>query len=101
MREPRAFAFLRMNWRQLKPRTVGLTEFRGLYYSVVGRRYLEDLFEGFGAKRRHPQVCGRVVQPDAAQGAGRPDRTLSPEPGQGLHRLLPTRLANLLLTRLG
>ena len=27
----------------------GLTEIRGPYYSVIGRRYLEDLFETMGA----------------------------------------------------
>jgi phosphosulfolactate synthase (CoM biosynthesis protein A) len=49
MADQRAFDFLRSNRRQEKPRSVGLTEIRGPYYSVVGRRYLEDLFEGFGA----------------------------------------------------
>ena len=49
MADQRAFDFLRSNRRQGKPRSVGLTEIRGPYYSVVGRRYLEDLFEGFGA----------------------------------------------------
>jgi phosphosulfolactate synthase (CoM biosynthesis protein A) len=42
------FGFLRTNHREAKPRTHGITEIRGPYYSVVGRRYLEDLFEGFG-----------------------------------------------------
>jgi hypothetical protein len=41
----RSFSFLRINQRKAKPRTRGLTEIRGPYYSVVGRRYLEDLFE--------------------------------------------------------
>ena len=45
--EARPFAFLRHNRRQGKPRSAGVTEIRGPYYSVVGRRYLEDLFEGF------------------------------------------------------
>jgi phosphosulfolactate synthase (CoM biosynthesis protein A) len=45
--EARPFAFLRHNRRQGKPRSVGVTEIRGPYYSVVGRRYLQDLFEGF------------------------------------------------------
>lgn len=49
MDDSRAFEFLRMNKRQPKVRTRGVTEVRGPYYSVVGRRYLEDLFEGFGA----------------------------------------------------
>ncbi|MHB8876398.1 MAG: phosphosulfolactate synthase [Myxococcaceae bacterium] len=41
----RAFAFLKVNPRQAKPRTRGLTEIRGPYYAPVGRRYLEDLFD--------------------------------------------------------
>src|SRR5215471_21391741 len=45
----RSFPFLRVNEREGKPRKEGLTEIRGPYYSVVGRRYLEDLFEIMGA----------------------------------------------------
>src|SRR5690348_12011695 len=44
----RSFPFLRVNQREDKPRKSGLTEIRGPYYSVVGRRYLEDLFELMG-----------------------------------------------------
>ncbi len=44
----RSFSFLRINEREPKPRKRGLTEIRGPYYSVVGRRYLEDLFETMG-----------------------------------------------------
>src|SRR5215831_2475683 len=48
-KEPkRSFPFLRVNEREDKPRKRGLTEIRGPYYSVVGRRYLEDLFELMG-----------------------------------------------------
>jgi len=45
----RSFSFLQVNQREGKPRKRGLTEIRGSYYSVVGRRYLEDLFEMMGA----------------------------------------------------
>ena len=45
----RSFPFLEINQREAKPRTRGLTEIRGPYYSVIGRRYLEDLFEIMGA----------------------------------------------------
>jgi len=45
----RSFSFLRINDREGKPRKRGLTEIRGPYYSVIGRRYLEDLFETMGA----------------------------------------------------
>jgi phosphosulfolactate synthase (CoM biosynthesis protein A) len=44
----RAFAFLRLNERPAKPRTRGVTEIRGPYYTPVGRCYLEDLFEAMG-----------------------------------------------------
>ena len=47
--EQRAFAFLRLNERPPKPRKRGVTEIRGPYYTPVGRRYLEDLFETMGA----------------------------------------------------
>jgi phosphosulfolactate synthase (CoM biosynthesis protein A) len=45
----RAFSFLRTNARGTKPRTRGLTEIRGPYYTPMGRRYLEDLLETMGA----------------------------------------------------
>ena len=45
----RSFSFLRINERESKSRKRGLTEIRGPYYSVIGRRYLEDLFETMGA----------------------------------------------------
>src|SRR5207249_1770106 len=41
----RSFSFLQINEHESKPRKRGLTEIRGPYYSLVGRRYLEDLFE--------------------------------------------------------
>ena len=44
----RAFPFIRMNDRQPKPRTQGLTEIRGPYYSPMGKRYLEDVLETMG-----------------------------------------------------
>ena len=40
---------MRINKRESKPRTRGLTEIRGPYYTPVGRRYLEDIFETVGA----------------------------------------------------
>ncbi|HYX87490.1 MAG TPA: phosphosulfolactate synthase [Gaiellales bacterium] len=49
MADERAFSFLRMNEREPKPRRRGVTEIRGPYYSVVGRRYLEDVLETMGA----------------------------------------------------
>jgi phosphosulfolactate synthase (CoM biosynthesis protein A) len=44
----RAFAFLPINQRPRKPRSRGITEIRGPYYTPVGRRYLEDLLETMG-----------------------------------------------------
>ena len=44
----RAFSFIRMNERESKPRKRGLTEIRGPYYSVMGKRYLEDVLETMG-----------------------------------------------------
>ncbi len=43
-----AFPFLRSNDRPHKPRTRGVTEIRGPYYSVMGPRYLEDVLETMG-----------------------------------------------------
>ncbi|CAL1241634.1 phosphosulfolactate synthase [Candidatus Methylocalor cossyra] len=47
--DERAFAGLRINGREPKPRTRGLTEIRGPYYSVMGKRYLEDVLETMGS----------------------------------------------------
>lgn len=44
----RAFEFIRRNERQDKPRTRGLTEIRGPYYTPMGKRYLEDVLETMG-----------------------------------------------------
>lgn len=44
----KAFDFLRMNKRQSKPRTLGITEIRGPYYTPMGKRYLEDILDTMG-----------------------------------------------------
>jgi phosphosulfolactate synthase (CoM biosynthesis protein A) len=44
----RAFSFLRVNEREGKPRTRGITEIRGPYYTPMGKRYLEDILETMG-----------------------------------------------------
>jgi phosphosulfolactate synthase (CoM biosynthesis protein A) len=44
----RAFDFLRMNEREGKPRSHGVTEIRGAYYSAMGKRYLSDVLETMG-----------------------------------------------------
>jgi phosphosulfolactate synthase (CoM biosynthesis protein A) len=44
----RAFAFLRTNHRPQKPRSRGVTEIRGPYYTAMGPRYLADVLETMG-----------------------------------------------------
>lgn len=44
----RAFDGLRINTRDEKPRRSGLTEIRGPYYTVMGKRYLQDILETMG-----------------------------------------------------
>ena len=48
-RDECAFAFLRVNSRPPKPRSRGITEIRGPYYTPMGPRYLEDVLETMGA----------------------------------------------------
>jgi phosphosulfolactate synthase (CoM biosynthesis protein A) len=45
----RAFPFLATNDRPPKPRTRGITEIRGPYYTPMGPRYLQDVLETMGA----------------------------------------------------
>ncbi len=45
----RAFSFLRLNDRPAKPRSRGVTEIRGPYYTPMGKRYLQDILETMGA----------------------------------------------------
>ncbi len=45
----RAFSFLKMNDRPSKPRTRGVTEIRGPYYTPMGKRYLQDILETMAA----------------------------------------------------
>lgn len=46
--EERAFSFLKLNQRESKPRTRGMTEIRGPYYTPMGKRYLADVLETMG-----------------------------------------------------
>lgn len=46
--QERAFDFLQVNARQSKPRTLGVTEIRGPYYTPMGKRYLKDILETMG-----------------------------------------------------
>ncbi len=44
----RVFSFLRLNQREAKPRSLGVTEIRGPYYTPLGKRYLQDILETMG-----------------------------------------------------
>lgn len=44
----KALSFLPTNQRKIKPRSHGITEISGPYYSPMGSRYLADLFETMG-----------------------------------------------------
>ena len=46
---PRAFEFLKVNERPAKPRSRGVPEIRGPYYTPMGKRYLQDVLETMGA----------------------------------------------------
>lgn len=46
--EERAFTFLKINERQSKPRTLGITEIRGPYYTPMGKNYLQDVLGTMG-----------------------------------------------------
>jgi len=45
----RAFSFIKVNERPPKPRSRGVTEIRGPYYTPMGKRYLQDVLETMGA----------------------------------------------------
>jgi len=47
-RRTEAFEFLQRNDRQGKPRTRGITEIRGPYYTPLGKRALQDILETMG-----------------------------------------------------
>ena len=46
--EENGFGFIRHNPRTPKPRTKGVTEIRGPYYSSYGKRHLQDVLETMG-----------------------------------------------------
>ncbi len=46
--EERAFPFINLNKRQDKPRTRGITEIRGSYYTPMGKHYLQDILDTMG-----------------------------------------------------
>jgi phosphosulfolactate synthase (CoM biosynthesis protein A) len=45
----RGFTYANLNSRPPKPRTRGMTEIRGPYYTPMGKRYLADVLETMGA----------------------------------------------------
>lgn len=48
MSTEKSFDFLNKNERESKPRSKGVTEIRGPYYDVMGKRYLKDIMETVG-----------------------------------------------------
>lgn len=48
MADENNFDFLNKNEREPKPRKTGITEIRGPYYAVMGKRYLQDIMETMG-----------------------------------------------------
>jgi phosphosulfolactate synthase (CoM biosynthesis protein A) len=62
------FDFLRMNERQGKPRSRGITEIRGPYYSAMGERYLQDVLETMGEYADSLKFAGGsfALMPDEA-----------------------------------
>lgn len=48
MTQEKNFDFLNMNERESKPRKTGVTEIRGPYFDVMGKRYLNDIMETMG-----------------------------------------------------
>jgi phosphosulfolactate synthase (CoM biosynthesis protein A) len=62
------FNFLNTNTRSAKPRKTGVTEIRGPYYTVMGKRYLEDILETMGPYIDSLKFAGGafiLLQPDA------------------------------------
>ena len=45
LEDENGYGFIRHNNRPPKPRTQGVTEIRGPYYSAMGKRYLQDVLE--------------------------------------------------------
>lgn len=45
LEDENGFGFIRRNARDPKPRKKSVTEIRGPYYSVMGKRYLQDVLE--------------------------------------------------------
>src|SRR5438552_741388 len=54
----RALPFLRVNQRPPKPRSRGVTEIRGPYYTPMGTRYLQDVLETMGSYVDHLKFAG-------------------------------------------
>ncbi len=67
--EVKLFDFIQRNHREEKPRSVGVTEIRGPYYSVMGKRYLEDVLETMGDWRRWRNL-GKVADSGWNPGSG-------------------------------
>ena len=74
----RGFTYLRTNQREGKPRTRGITEIRGPYYTPTGKRYLEDILETMGVYVDSLKFAGGsfTLMPKKAISTGTPPPSL-------------------------
>src|SRR6266487_3692209 len=64
------FDFIKTNPRNKKPRSIGITEIRGPYYTVMGENYLHDILETMGQYIDSLKFAGgsfTLVQPKALE----------------------------------
>jgi phosphosulfolactate synthase (CoM biosynthesis protein A) len=94
--QARAFSFIRLNEREHKLRTQGITETCGPYYTPLGRHMLEDIFETVGEyidprkfagglftlmpRRRLVEIIDRCHQSDVLVSTGFIERVLAQGP---------------------
>src|SRR5439155_23834516 len=55
----RSLAFVKVNQRPGKPRSRGITEIRGPYYTPMGKRYLQDVLDTMGTYAGALKFAGR------------------------------------------
>ena len=64
------FDHIKTNPRPVKPRTIGITEIRGPYYTVMGKHYLQDVLGTMGKYIDVLKFAGgsfALIQPEALQ----------------------------------
>ncbi|KAL1958017.1 hypothetical protein VTO42DRAFT_5229 [Malbranchea cinnamomea] len=75
--EQNGFGFTRSNPTRKKPRSLGVTEIRGPYYAVMGKRYLADILETMGDYVDGLKFSGGWFSVPF------PEKTLAPNVGSG------------------